>query len=473
MTPSHDATPSKLSAVRLFAATACLATACLAGTFAGGGRVFAAPDAAVNVEHFGAIGDNQHDNTAAFNAALSGSRHIVCTRNKTYLLKGIVRAALPNTTMDFSGCKIHIAENPTTIQFMDIEADNVTVNGLYLIGVGNGIQIGASKPVSNIQILNFTCDSSATPSGLSQCIFWGEVTNLIVDHPNFIGTGYGMLQMPSKPSHGLKVTHGTATDMYGDAIEQNGQANGVATDILIDDFTFNGSHGFPSPATEERFAGFTSVDGLTITNSHVKQANGDACLHFEGSSKHIALSNNSWADCQVSGGNSGYIYVLTGSADIKENGDTFTFTGAVPGAVFAYDTSSNSYGNAITAQNLKIVDSSGQHRFGGFNLLFHFGPVVIQNVQASGLSDFVRMVSTVDVTVANSQVADTMNGIYSEAPTKDSGCGGENITLTANRMRCLQWCIFTGTNRNGTGAPKNWKFSGNSFQGRIAGVDLR
>ena len=471
MTPGLYATLSKLSVAPLSTAAICLAVICAAMVTAGIGQ--AAPSPAVPVERFGAVGDDQHDNTAAFNAALAGSHHISCTRNKTYLLRGVVRAARPDTTMDFSGCKIHIQENPSTIQFLDIEADNVTVTGLYLVGVGNGIQIGASKPVSNIQILNFTCDSSAIPSGLSQCIFWGEVTNLIVDHPNFISTGYGMLQMPSKPSHGLKVTHGTATDMYGDAIEQNGQANGVATDILIDDFTFNGSHDFPKPATEARFAGFTSVDGLTITNSRVKRANGDACLHFEGTSKHITLSNNSWTDCQVSGGNSGYIYVLTSTADIKENADTFVFTGAVLGTAYAYDTSSNSYGNAITAQNLKFIDSSGQHRFGGFNLLFHFGPVVIQNAQATGLSDFVRMVSTVDVTVMNSQVADTINGIYSESPTKDSGGGGENITLVGNRMRCLQWCIFTGTNKNGTGAPKNWKITGNSFQGRIAGVDAR
>ena len=464
---------SKFSAIRAIAALAYLAAVCGAGGVVGAGEALAAPDVAATVDHFGAVGDNQHDDTAAFNAALSASQRTVCTHNKTYLLKGIVHASLPNSVIDLSGCKIRIAEKSSTNQFLDIEAGSVTVSGLYLIGVGDGIQIGASKPVSNIQILNFTCDSSAIPSGLSQCIYWGEVTNLTEDHPNFIGTGYGMLQIPSKPSHGLRVTHATATDMYGDAIEQNGQANGVASDILIDDFTFNGSHDFPKPATEERFAGFTSVNGLTITNSHIEKANGDACLHFEGTSKHIVLANNSWTDCQVSGGNSGYVYIATSTADIKETYDTFTFTGAVPGEVFAYDTSSNSYSNPMAIRNVRLIDSSGQHRFGGFNLSFHYGPVAIQGAQARGLKDFVHMISTADVTVANSQVIDTVNGIYNEAPTKDSGGGGENITLAGNRMRCLQWCIFTGPNKNGTGAPKNWEIGDNSFQGRVSGVEAR
>jgi hypothetical protein len=307
---------------------------------------------------------------------------------------------------------------------------------------------------------------------LGQCIYWGAVNELIVDHPVFIATGYGMLQIPHQASNGMRIMHAVASDMYNDAIEQNGQ-DGVATDIVIDDFTFNGSHGFPKPATEERFAGFTSVNGLTITNSHVKNANGDACLHLEGSSKHIVLANNSWTDCEVSGGNSGYIYISTSTADINETNDKFTFTGVGPHDAFAYDTSSNSYHNPMTLRDLTLIDSSSQHRFSGFDLMFHSGPVVIQRARAAGLKDFVHMISTADLTVSNSQVTDTVNGIYNEAPTKDSGGGGENITLTDNRMQCLQWCILTGPNKNGTGAPKAWEIRGNSFQGQVSGVIAR
>jgi hypothetical protein len=424
----------------------------------------------LNVDACGAVGDNRTDDTAPFNAALAESRQVLCSHGKTYLIAGRLYAPLPNAVLDLTGCKLRLAEMPSTTQFLDIEVSNVTVRGLYLVGVGRGIQIGATVPVHDIQIIDLICDSSAPGSGLSQCIYWGAVTNLQVERPTFISTGYGMLQIPGKPSRGLRITHGSATDMYGDAIEQNGQDAGVAADMLIDDFTFNGSHGFPKPATEQRFAGFTSVNGLIITNSHIKNASGDSCLHLEGSSEHIALSNNTWTDCGVSGGNSGYIYPLTSSADITESGDAFVFTGALPGETFAFDLSSGNYGNSLKIDNVKLTDLTGQHRFSGFNLAFHNGPVAIENTNARGLKTFVRLLSTIGANISGNEVSDSLNGILSDAPNLPSGGGGINITLTGNRMICIQWCILTGPNTNGTSPPVNWRVRGNFIRGRVSGV---
>jgi hypothetical protein len=450
---------SKHSASRLIAILAYLAAV------VGAGEALAAPDVATTVDHFGAIGDNQHDDTTAFNAALSASRHIVCTHNKTYLLNGIVHASSPNSVIDLSGCKIRIVEKPSTNQFLDIEASSVTVRGLYLIGVGDGIQIGAIKPVSNIQILNFTCDSSAIPSGLSQCIYWGEVTKLTVDHPTFISSGYGMLQIPSKPSRGLTVTHATATDMYGDAIEQNGQANGVANDVLIDDFTFNGSHDFPKPATEERFAGFTSVNGLTIINSHVKNANGDACLHFEGTSAHIILSDTVLTDCQVSGGNDGYIYFLTSTADFRSVRNTFIKTSKLGGGIYAFSTQSGNYANPITSTNDSFIDESGSHGLGGFNLAFHTGMVTIDNPTAKNVGTFVSLISTTGISWSGGNVTNATNGILAENGARPSGGGGTDISVKGAHINCIIWCVRSSTNTNGTGAPTHWILLGNVYTG--------
>jgi hypothetical protein len=111
------------------------------------------------VDQCGAYGDNNaHDDTAAFNAALAASTHVVCSPNKTYGLRGIIKVANPNTTLDLAGCILKLAEAPNTNHFLSITVNNTTVNDLHLTGLGDGIIITGSA--CNASINRYNCDSA-------------------------------------------------------------------------------------------------------------------------------------------------------------------------------------------------------------------------------------------------------------------------------------------------------------------------
>jgi hypothetical protein len=238
-------------------------------------------------------------------------------------------------------------EAPSTNHFLSITVNNTTVNDLHLTGYGNGIFI--SGGATNTTINRYHCDAALIPSALSECIFLGAANGVFVDQFRMTGTGYGVLQQSGQTVNTVRISRATADDMFGDFFEQNGTATGPMSDVTLDRIAFNGCHGFPKPATECRFVGTTSVQGLTISNSQARNVAGDACLHFEGPSTHIQMSNTVLTDCQVSGGNDGYIYFLTSSADFRSTHNTFVKTAKLAGGVFAFSTSSGAYSNPITS----------------------------------------------------------------------------------------------------------------------------
>ena len=421
------------------------------------------PKIGLNVDQCGAYGDNDiHDDTAAFNAALAASRHIVCSPNKTYAIREIILVANPNTTLDLAGCILKLAEKPSTKHFLSITVDNTTVNDLHLMGLGNGISItgGATNTVIN----RYNCDSALTP-GLSECIYLGAANKVLVDQFRMTGTGYGVLQETGRTVHDVKISRAVAGDMRGDFFEQNGTETGPMSNVTLDQITFNGCHGFPTPQTECRFVGTTSVQGLTISNSRAHNVAGDACLHFEGPSTHIQMSNTVLIDCQVSGGNDGYIYFSSGSADFRSIHNTFVKTAKLPGSSFAFSTESGSYSNPITSIDDTFIDENATHSFGGFNLGFHNGPVTIINPTARDIGTFISLVSTTGVSWSGGRIINATNGILAENITEPSGGGGVNISVKDAHIDCLTWCIRSGPNTNGTGPPTNWSLTGNVYTG--------
>ena len=368
------------------------------------------PRAALNVDQCGAYGDNNiHDDTAAFNAALAASKHVVCSANKTYGVRGIINVASSNTTLDLAGCILKLAETPSTNHFLSITVNDTTVNDLHLTGIGDGIAITGGA--TNTSINRFNCDSALIPSGLSECIYLGAANGVFVDQFRMTSTGYGVLQQSGPTVKNVKISRVTADDMFGDFFEQNGTATGPMSDVTLDRITFNGCHGFPKPATECRFVGTTSVQGLTISNSQARNVTGDACLHFEGPSAHIQMSNTVLIDCQVSGGNDGYVYFLTSSADFRSVHNIFVKTAKLAGPIFAFSTQSGSYANPITSTDDTFIDENATHSLGGFNLAFHNGPVAITNPTAKDIGTFISLISTTGVSWSGGRITNATNGI--------------------------------------------------------------
>jgi hypothetical protein len=422
------------------------------------------PRAALNVDQCGAYGDNNiHDDTAAFNAALAASKHIVCTANKTYGVRGIISVASSNTTLDLKGCILKLAETPSTNHFLSITVNYTTVNDLHLTGIGNGIGISGGATTTSIN--RFHCDSALVAAGLSECIYLGAANGVFVDQFRMTSTGYGVLQQSGTTVNNVKISRVTADDMFADFFEQNGTPSGPMSDVTLDRIAFNGCHGFPKPATECRFVGTTSVQGLTISNSQARNGAGDACLHFEGTSAHIQMSNTVLIDCQVGGGNNGYIYFLTSSADFRSTHNTFVKTAKLQGAIFAFTTLSGSYSNPIISIDDTFIDENATHSFGGFDLGFHNGPVTITNPTAKDIGTFISLVSTTGVSWSGGRIINATNGILAANIGQPSGSGGTNISVRGAHIDCLTWCLRSSTNTNGTGPPTNWTLTGNVYTG--------
>src|SRR3954469_1887909 len=167
------------------------------------------PRAPLNVDRCGAYGDdNMHDDTAAFNAALAASTHIVCTANKTYGIRGIINVANPNTTLDLAGCILKLAEKPATNHFLNIAVNNTTVNDLHLTGIGDGISITGGA--TNTTINRYNCDAALVPTGLSECIYLGAANGVFVDQFRMTSTGYGVLQQSGRTVNKVKISRAVA-----------------------------------------------------------------------------------------------------------------------------------------------------------------------------------------------------------------------------------------------------------------------
>lgn len=428
---------------------------------------------ALNVNQCGAYGDNNtHDDSAAFSYAFAASTHVVCTAGDIYGLRAQVTGVQVNTTFDCSGAKILLAESPSSTQFLDIEVKGFTAQNVVLTGVGNGFQLGNTADASNAKFLNVTVDSVS--SGIDHVFYLGTATGVWIDKCKLTATGYGVLQISNKATNDVLITNCQASDMYADAIEQNGGGVG-SKNWTISNFIFDGSHSFPSAQLEERFAGFTSVDGLVISNSQVKNANGDSCVHLEGTVTRITLTGNIFHDCLTAGGNDGYIYILTSTANITASGNTFYQTSATTAAQFAYSTASGNYGGDMTVTGDRFFDTSGGHHFGAFNLTFHTGITKITGGSGDGLAYYVQAFSTNNLTVSGVQTLDTTQDIYYTTGSQASGSGGTDVQISGNSFYCIHYCILSQKNSNGTGPPTNWKVTNNSFDGTAAaeGVNLQ
>lgn len=437
----------------------------------------------LNVDQCGATGTGTTDDTAAINRAFAASTHAVCSSGKTYEVMGLL-LPIANATVDFASCTIAVNETGSAANaFMNIAVSGVTVENLHAIrtsggggsGGGAGIQVGTTATANNTQIINFFCDSSALATELAECIRIGSGTNLLIDRFQAKSTGYGIIQLSNGFFSTVKVTNAIATDMYSDFFEQNAGAGGRMNDVLLDNITFNGSHDWPTGETEERFAGFTSVFDLTISNSHVKNAAGDACVHLEGTSTHIKIIGSTFWDCQVSGGNDGFIYVLTSTANINLTGNWFIVDNAYTcSGCYALGDGTGAYSNSITAAGNTIVDLNGAHQIGGFDLSGYTGNADIVGNTMQGGATFVVLFSSgttsTNINISSNNVASSTNGVYSANAFTSGGSGGTNIDVRDNTFSVSGYSVVSGTNTNSTLPPVNWTVTGNKSLGAGLGT---
>lgn len=424
---------------------------------------------ALDIRACGAIADNATANQTAINKALSVSTN-VCVPSTPLAFK-ITAVLVPIANTTFSGCGsgVGIINGGTpAAAIVDVEVNNVTVKNLRFIGGWTGgVKIGATVPVSNTIVSSVVFDNSALPNNSINDVWLWNATNTWVDQCQMIATEYGIIQQNGTTVTTVKITRNVASDMYADMINFNGAA-GTATDILIEDNSFLGSHIYPAVGTEVRFMALTAGGYSTIRGNFVTHVSGDAAIHLENGSGALAFVNinkNTFVDNNVSGGNNGIIYVLSSLENILVEGNYFIQVTHVAGsATVVVDECSGSYGNQIVYEGNFQWVTSATHDFGGFCLNFFNGDATISNNFGYGLSDFVTMISvTGTIKLAGNRLLSANNGIISTNIGTGGGSGGNNIHLESNSWDCGTWCIHSGQNNGATGSPNDWTVTGNWF----------
>jgi hypothetical protein len=360
----------------------------------------------LNVDAAGAKGDRVTDDAAAMQAAFARSRNVTCTAGKTYYVGHTVVISADGTNLSATGCKFAPHLKPSTIPMFDVEANDVTLRGLHGVAGGGGwlLFAGMSRAISHVILNDETCDGSDSPP-MSGCNQIGNVTDFRIDGWTDTATGYALLQKSGTNSHNVTVTHFRASDMYADLIEEN-SVTGVSTNWVISNGDFAGSHGYPKPATEQRFAGFTTADGITISNVTVQHANGDSAVHLEGSAKNIRLTNDTFKDNLSSGGADSYVMYYNSDNNITATQIKCIFA-SDGNAPYCFGGGANSYSNALEFRNVVCQDTTGLHLFGCFELYFHAGSTRIIGGGGDGLSQFIVTKGTTNLSVSGTTVTNS------------------------------------------------------------------
>ncbi len=108
----------------------------------------------LNIDACGAKGDGKTNDAPAIAAAFLNSQNVTCTAGKTYYVASTVKIAADRTTLSANGCRFAPHLNPSTAPILDIEASNVTINGLHVMAGSGGWAIfaGMSKAVAHVMI---------------------------------------------------------------------------------------------------------------------------------------------------------------------------------------------------------------------------------------------------------------------------------------------------------------------------------
>jgi hypothetical protein len=243
--------------------------------------------AVVNVLDYGATGDGTTDDTTAIQAA------IVAAAGKTlyfpagiYLFTGLLNIT-SSMTICGEGDSTQLKPSNVTGNTIRVDASRVTIKDLQIKGTTPGtIAVGQSG------LVFFTTIQNVYFEGVSQCVWIFTAQYVNVNNCTFNGTGYGIIQQVGFSSSFVLISNCFAINMVADFVEANCTVLAPSEFWTITDCQFTGSLNFPTPATEQRFVGITSVANVVITNNIVKNVNGDAAIHLEDTLGQTIISNN-------------------------------------------------------------------------------------------------------------------------------------------------------------------------------------
>jgi hypothetical protein len=413
----------------------------------------------VNVKDYGAVGNGVADDTAEIQAAMTaGAGKRIFVPNGDFVYAGTLTVPA-NTVIEGGGYGSRL--HPTGSGIINVGSSNVEIKGVRIDGpVAVGIAIGDG--VSNV-----TIHDNFFGSFTGQAIYVWAATGLSIERNTFDGVTYGILQVFGKASSHVRVAGNIFKNMIRDAVELNCDTGAPSEDWIIEGNRFLGSAGYPTPATESRFVGSTSVKNLIIANNVIKNTAGDAAIHIENAYGQVSILGNTLENCtgDNAAGFSSYLWIIptVPAADavtaIKVDGNTFIHSDTSLPATRVLDTSSNAYGFRLSFTNNR-VKGNGSRTLSGLHLGYHTGEKIITGNTFEDLDYAVKVTGSNNGTFSSNRVVSCNDGIKS---TNDAFTTASNDwTVTGNTFDVSGKAIEVRRRTDGTQSSSRWLVYGNT-----------
>jgi len=423
----------------------------------------------VSIKDFGAVGDGITNDRAAIQAALNTGKNIYIP-DGIYLFNSSINYTAGGQTIYGSGNNsvlksgagsVYINTNgKNNVGMYDLKLDGDGTNGGYLINGGS----------SNVTVSRIYWYKGGQRVWLFTC------SSVKVLDCTFESTGYGIIQQIGHASSFVLISGNTAIDMVGDFVEANCESGTPSSSWTITDNVYKGSNGYPTPATEKRFVGITSVNGVVIDGNVVEDVAGDAAIHLENTLGETVISNNVFDNCLGDGGNVGYIYLLNSGENTVVNGNIFLRTDAGLTSAYALQCNNN-YANKIQFTGNRVVGTSAGSNFSGLRIGDSYGQKLISDNVFEKLDIAIDAPRNTSNVIFNGNfIIDTANALAQQVTSAGSGYRNWLISNNVFTGTTGTYDILTRENTNGTSAPKNVFIANNKFckavtvRGLIGGV---
>lgn len=416
----------------------------------------------VSVMDFGAVGDGVTNDAAAIQLALNTGKSVLIPSG-TFLFGSTVSFTADNQCIYGVGNTSILKSGPNSVYINSVGFDNLTVRDLKIVGTGTNGGITITSNSQNFDVLNVYFFEGGQRVWLFTC------AHVTVQNCTFDGTGYGVIAQYGFASSHVLIDGNIAQNMQGDFVEANTAAASPQTSEFwtISNNIYTGNKGYPTPGTEKRFVGITSVRSVVISGNSIKNAAGDAPIHLEDTLGETIISDNIFDNCVLSGGNEGYIYLLNSAENVIISGNIFLRTDASLGLAYAVGTSSGGYTNDIQFIGNRVLGNGSGGNFGGVSYA-NQGSGSLGNLNCTGnifksLTDGIAFGSAQNALISSNTFSECNAGIRFTQGT--SNVGGIKWLVANNVFNGTVGTrdIFTTTNTNGTGNPQKWTVTGNVF----------
>jgi hypothetical protein len=325
----------------------------------------------VSVKDFGAVGDGVTDDTAAIQSALNTGKSVFIPDGSFYFTLPLRYTADDQTIFGHGNTSIlkhrgtGIAgpswistDGRNNVSLLDLQIDGgsgVTAAnpGLYILGGSKNVSVG------NVFF-----------NGGNQVVYLATCSNIKVVNNTFDGCGYGVIQRINHVSSYVLIDGNVCLNSVQDFVEANCASSAPSEHWVVSNNTYDTAAQYPTPITEGRFAGITSVRGVVITGNTITKAAGDAAIHLEDTLGDTIIANNVFDNCLTSGGINAYISILNTAENTIISGNIFLRTDATLPAAIAVETNSNVYSNTMILADNLIRGGGASANMGGFNLGF-------------------------------------------------------------------------------------------------------